>query len=89
MSNGKPTPHDVGTGKPTPTQEENDRAAMGEHVTEHEPDGSPPDTGVHPPEAEPKRREQRTGDYQTRDMRSGPHPQPAPHTRPGPKHDDK
>ena len=28
-------------GKPTPTQEENDRAAMGEHVVEKEPDGSP------------------------------------------------
>ena len=27
--------------KPTPTQEENDRAAMGEHVEEKEPDGSP------------------------------------------------
>ena len=26
-------------GKPTPTQEENDRAAMGEHVIEKEPDG--------------------------------------------------
>jgi hypothetical protein len=29
--------------KPTPTQEENDLAAMGVPVTEHEPDGSPPD----------------------------------------------
>ena len=28
-------------GKPTPTQEENDRAAMGEHVVDKEPDGSP------------------------------------------------
>lgn len=28
-------------GKPTPTQDENDRAARGEHITEHEPDGSP------------------------------------------------
>lgn len=27
-------------GKPTPTQAENDRAAMGEHVMEKEPDGS-------------------------------------------------
>jgi hypothetical protein len=27
--------------KPTPTQEENDRFALGEHVVEHEPDGSP------------------------------------------------
>jgi hypothetical protein len=29
--------------KPTPTQEENDLAAMGVPVTEHEADGSPPD----------------------------------------------
>jgi hypothetical protein len=28
-------------GKPTPTQEENDLAKMGVHLTEHEPDGSP------------------------------------------------
>lgn len=28
-------------GKPTPTQEENDLAAMGVHLAEHEPDGSP------------------------------------------------
>lgn len=27
--------------KPTPTQEENDMAAMGVHLAEHEPDGSP------------------------------------------------
>lgn len=30
-------------GKPTPTQEENDRAKLGEHVTEKEDDGSGPD----------------------------------------------
>ena len=29
--------------KPTPTQAENDRAASGEHITEHEDDGSGPD----------------------------------------------
>lgn len=27
-------------GKPTPTQDENDRAKMGEHVVDKEPDGS-------------------------------------------------
>lgn len=32
-------------GKPTPTQDENDRAKLGEHITEHEPDGSPEDPG--------------------------------------------
>jgi|SRR5215831_11313574 len=30
-------------GKPTPTQEENDLAAHGAHITEHEDDGSGPD----------------------------------------------
>jgi len=29
--------------KPTPTQEENDRSARGEHILEHEDDGSGPD----------------------------------------------
>jgi hypothetical protein len=32
-------------GKPTPTQAENDAAAMGEHVMDKEPDGSPEDEG--------------------------------------------
>jgi hypothetical protein len=30
-------------GKPTPTQEENDRAALGEHIPQKEYDGSGPD----------------------------------------------
>jgi hypothetical protein len=30
----------MSAGKPTPTQQENDRAALGEHVAQHEPDGS-------------------------------------------------
>lgn len=30
-------------GKPTPTQDENNRAALGEHVIDKEPDGSNPD----------------------------------------------
>jgi hypothetical protein len=30
-------------GKPTPTQEELDLAALGAHILEHEPDGSDPD----------------------------------------------
>jgi hypothetical protein len=30
-------------GKPTPTQDENDRAALGEHIHQHEDDGSGPD----------------------------------------------
>jgi hypothetical protein len=35
-------------GKPTPTQEENDLAALGAHILEHEPDGSDPDPGNKP-----------------------------------------
>ena len=33
-------------GKPTPTQEENDLAACGAHILEHEADGSDPDPFV-------------------------------------------
>jgi|SoimicmetaTmtLPB_FD_contig_31_9740095_length_561_multi_2_in_0_out_0_1 hypothetical protein len=33
--------------KPTPTQEENDLAASGEHVSQHEPDGSPEEVSPH------------------------------------------
>ena len=36
--------------KPTPTQEENDLAAMGEHVPVKEFDGSELDTAARPPE---------------------------------------
>jgi hypothetical protein len=49
--------------KPTPTQEENDLAAMGVHVLEHEPDGS-----TDPNEAQTKQAEadKRTSSYKTR-----------------------
>ena len=33
-------------GKPTPTQEENDLAALGGHILEHEADGSDPDPNI-------------------------------------------
>jgi len=40
-------------GRPTPTQEENDRAKLGEHITEHEHDGSNEDpTGGSPAQRE-------------------------------------
>jgi len=38
-------------GKPTPTQEENDLAALGAHIMEHEHDGSDPDPNVRQMEA--------------------------------------
>jgi hypothetical protein len=39
--------HDASSAvKPTPTQAENDLAASGVHVVDHEPDSSPPDPGV-------------------------------------------
>jgi len=41
--------------RPTPTQDENDRAALGEHILEHEDDGSGPDPFE---EANAKAREQ-------------------------------
>jgi hypothetical protein len=36
-------------GKPTPTQEENDLAKLGAHLTEHEADGSPEQPQPYPP----------------------------------------
>jgi hypothetical protein len=44
----KETAKTAGEAKPTPTQEENDLAALGVHVDEHEADGSPPDAHVPP-----------------------------------------
>ena len=46
----KEAPGDV---KPTPTQEENDLAASGVHVAEHEPDGSPEENGKQTKEIKP------------------------------------
>jgi type II secretory pathway pseudopilin PulG len=37
---------DEGEVKPTPTQEENDMAKLGAYIPEHEPDGSPEQSGV-------------------------------------------
>lgn len=51
-------------GRPTPTQEENDRAKLGEHITEHEPDGSPEDASG----GSPSQREAHAG--KTRDLHS-------------------
>lgn len=54
-------------GKPTPTQEENDRAAMGEHVVDKEADGSSPDPAT--PTPKQKQAEAAPGSsagYQTR-----------------------
>jgi hypothetical protein len=58
-------------GRPTPTQEENDRAALGEHVFEKEDDGSGPDPNV--VEREKRDRERgmepgKGGGYQTRQV---------------------
>jgi hypothetical protein len=64
----------LGTVNPTPTQHENDLAASGVHVTEHEPDGSPPDPGVSTPaptstrQSEAKPAAASRGNYPTRSM---------------------
>lgn len=52
--------------KPTPTQEENDRAALGEHIAEHEPDGSPVEGVPSAGTKETKPMSGARGDYQTR-----------------------
>jgi len=56
-------------GKPTPTQDENDEAALGKHFMEHEADGGDPDPHG---QAEPVARQMeggRGGGYQTRQAR--------------------
>lgn len=63
-------------GKPTPTQDENDRAMLGESFigVEHEHDGSDPD-----PNEEQRRQfeAQRGGSYQTRQTQARPAHQPS------------
>jgi hypothetical protein len=71
--------------KPTPTQEENDLAAMGEHIIEHEPDGSPPDDPNTPQDKQHRTRQveadKTRGDYQTRTASPNPaHTPPKQHT---------
>jgi len=51
-------------GKPTPTQDENDRFALGEHILEHEDDGSGPEEHTLTRQFEAKR--PASGGYQTR-----------------------
>lgn len=78
--------------KPTPTQEELDRAALGEHVIVKSPDGSglenPPDLPDKPPdrpEVDPAKKKQMeakpvsvSGGYQTRHV-TPQHPPPLNH----------
>jgi hypothetical protein len=55
--------------KPTPTQEENDLAAMGVHITEHEHDGSPEQNEPQTKQAEETKQaeaKRERGSYQTR-----------------------
>ena len=58
--------------KPTPTQAENDLAASGVHVVEHEPDGSSPDPGVaataHSPRQVEAAKPTGRGNYPTRSV---------------------
>jgi hypothetical protein len=42
----------IESGKPTPTQEENDFAALGASVIQKEDDGSDVDKNIHPPEVD-------------------------------------
>ena len=68
-------------GKPTPTQEENDLAACGAHIDEHEDDGSGPDT-YNPRYLEGGKP---AGSYETRHMQAKEHqPQQQPQHKPAP-----
>ena len=51
--------------KPTPTQAELDRSALGEHILEHEDDGSGPDLNQNP-EAKHMEASKPAQTYQTR-----------------------
>jgi hypothetical protein len=63
-------------GKPTPTQEENDLAALGAHLVEKEEDGSPPDPNVRQTkQSEPNKPV--GGGYQTRSQQPA-QPKPKP-----------
>jgi hypothetical protein len=56
-------------GKPTPTQEENDRAALGDHLLEKEDDGSGPDPNNLPqntPQQKAAEAKKPSATYQTR-----------------------
>lgn len=81
-------PLDASQVKPTPTQDENDRAALGEHVLEKEPDGSPPDPFVEAQQAQDKKRvekEKQILDRQaqpTRTRQTSAPQQAQPHTQP-------
>jgi hypothetical protein len=57
--------------KPTPTQEENDRAALGEHVIDKEPDGSPPDPFVEAAQAQDKKRQEKEKEIRDRQAQAG------------------
>lgn len=71
-------------GKPTPTQQENDLAALGAHVVDKEPDGSPeqpagaPNVHGHAPQSQEQRTQEaakpggQAGTYQTRTMTARP-----------------
>lgn len=67
-------------GKPTPTQDELDRANMGEHITEHEHDGADLDENAMSAEARAKKQSEAKpgsgGSYQTRQATTQPRPKP-------------
>lgn len=66
-------------GKPTPTQDENDRAAIGEHVVEKEPDGSTEEGPTHPHLTRQMEAQKPGGDYQVRGAKPAqPAQRPAP-----------
>jgi hypothetical protein len=69
-------------GKPTPTQEENDLAACGAHITEHEDDGSGPDPFDWSKARERQLQGGKPGAYQTRSMSGTAQPRPATPPRP-------
>jgi len=59
-------------GKPTPTPEEIDRAILGEHIIEHEDDGSGPDPNARKPREDKAQTAAKPATYSTRSTTAKP-----------------
>jgi hypothetical protein len=68
---------DRAKGKPTPTQEENDLAALGAHLVEKEEDGSPLDPNVRQTKQSEAKKPAGGGNYETRAQQPA-QPKPVP-----------
>jgi hypothetical protein len=74
-------------GRPTPTQDENDRAACGEHIAKHDDDGSGPELSWGPHQRKTLEADRPAGGaYQTRQASPASPASPAHSRQPPPRH---